>query len=258
MVIIPWSWAESVVVSALWMRKVICSAIIPAVIIHLNMNRSAVVFFFLFSVFCSASAQTAVGARVGGEALWTPEPLWKFDDHSLPKATAPKEMISSLRIDGVTIRLEEETELEAMQTRFGGEIGSQGDAADSLGWLCIYGRDAVGPWVVWLESGEIDGPYIGAFQWRRVSRSARFDERCSALPDTSEVELPIDLDLGISEKRVIKILGHPTSRRDNTLLYEHQDDELIRGEEFFSSNVVIVALRGGVVWAIQVTKTVTN
>jgi hypothetical protein len=167
-------------------------------------------------------------------------------------------MIASLRVSGVTIPLEEETELESLQTRFGGEIGSEGDAADSLGWLCLYGNDAVGPWVLWLESGEIDGPYVGAFQWRRVSHSAEFDERCSALPDTSEVELPIDLGIGTSEEKVIKILGRPTSRRGNTLLYEHEHDELVRGEEFNSSNMVIVALRGGVVWAIQVAKTTTN
>lgn len=222
------------------------------------MKRNVAVPFFLFSVLISVFAQTTVGARVGDKALWSPQPLWKSDDRSLPKATVPKEMIASLRVSGVTIPLEEETELEAMRRRFGGEIGSQGDAADSLGWLCLYGKDAAGRWVLWLESGEIDGPYIGAFQWSRVSRSARFDERCSALPDESGVELPIDLALGTSERNLIKVLGHPTSRRGNTLLYEHQHDELIRGEQFFSSNVVIVTLRGGVVWAVQVTKTVTN
>lgn len=190
--------------------------------------------------------------------IWAPQPLWKFDDRALPKATVPKEMIASLRVSGVTITLEEDSELEALPRMFGGEIGSQGDAADSLGWLCLYGSDSAGPWVLWLESGEIDGPYVGAFQWRRVSRSAQFDERCSALPDTSEVKLPIGLGLGSSEAKVIRILGRPTSRRGNTLLYEHEHDKLIRGEQFFSSNVVIVALRGGVVWAIQVAKTTTN
>ena len=112
--------------------------------------------------------------------------------------------------------------------------------------------------MLWLESGEIDGPCVGGFQWRRASRSAQFDERCSTLSDTSEVELPSDLSLGISEEKVIRVLGRPTSRRGNTLLYEHEHDGLIRGEQFFSSNVVIVALRGRVVWAIQVSKTVTN
>jgi hypothetical protein len=208
---------------------------------------------------CPAFAQTTVRQPTGDEpTIWAPPILWKFNDRALPKATVPKEMIASLRVSGVTIPLEEETELETMQSRFGGEIGSQGDAADSLGWLCLYGSDGIGPWVLWLESGEIDGPYIGGFQWRRVSHSSRFDERCSALPDTSEVRLPIGLGLGTSEAKVIRILGRPTSRRGDTLLYEHEHDELIRGEQFFSTNTVIVALRGGVVRAIQAVKTTTN
>jgi hypothetical protein len=222
------------------------------------MSRSVAIALFCLGVY-SAFAQAVPRPLEKHESpIWRPLPLWKFDDRVLPKATVSKEMIASLRVSGVTIPLEEETELEAMQTRFGGKIGSQGDAADSLGWLCLYGSDAIGPWVLWLESGEIDGPYIGAFQWHRVSRSAQFDERCSALPDASEVELPVDIGLGTSEQKVLEILGRPTSRRGNTLLYEHEHDALIRGEQFFSSNVVIVALRGRVVWAIQVSKTVTN
>jgi hypothetical protein len=211
-----------------------------------------------FSLICPASAQTVVRTGEGDKPIWTPQPLWKFDDGALAKATVPKEMIPSLRVSDVTIPLEEDTKLEDLQTRFGGKIGAQGDAADSLLWLCLYGIDSAGPWVLWLESGEVDGPYVGGFQWRRVSHSAQFDQRCSALPDTSEVDLPIDLGLGASEAKVIKILGRPTSRRGNTLLYEHEHDELIRGEQFTSFNTVIVALRGGVVWAIDVTKTTTN
>lgn len=210
------------------------------------------------SLICAATAQTVVRPGGGDKPIWTPQPLWKFDDGALAKATVPKEMIASLRVSDVTIPLEEDTKLEALQTRFGGKIGHQGDAGDSLSWLCLYGSDAVSPWVLWLESDEVDGPYVGGFQWRRVSRSAQFDQRCSALPDTSEVELPIDLRLGEMEAEVIQTLGRPTSRRANTLLYEHEHDELIRGEEFNSSNTVIVALRRGVVWAIQAGKTTTN
>jgi len=210
-----------------------------------------------FSLICPASAQTLV--RPGGDKpIWTPLVLRKFDDGTPWKATVPKEMIASLRVSDVTVPLEEDTKLEDMQTRFGGKIGTQGDAADSLSWLCIYGSDSAGPWVLWLESGEVDGPYVGAFQWRRVSHSAQFDRRCSALPDTSEVELPIDLRLGAAEASVIRTLGRLSSRRANTLLYEHEHNELIRGEEFSSSNTVIVDVRRGVIWAIQVGKTTTN
>jgi hypothetical protein len=167
-------------------------------------------------------------------------------------------MIASLRVSDVTVLLEEDTKLEDVQARFAGKIGTQGDAGDSLSWLCLHGSDSTGPWVLWLESDEVDGPYVGGFQWRYVPRSAQFDRRCSALPGTTGVELPIDLRLGASEAGVIRTLGRPTSRRGDTLLYEHEHHELIRGEEFNSSNTVIVDVRRGVIWAIQVGKTTTN
>jgi hypothetical protein len=225
---------------------------------HLSMSQIVAVALFCLAV-CPAFAQTTVRQPTDdAPTIWAPPILWRFDDNSVAKATVPKELIASLRVSGFTILLEEDDKMETLQTHLGGVIGVQGDAADSLRWLCLHGNDAAGQWVLWLESGEIDGPYVGGFQWRRVSRSARFDERCSALPNTSEVELPIDLGLGTSEAKVIQILGRPTSRRGNTLLYEHEHDELIRGEQFTSFNTVIVALRRGAVWAIDVIKTTTN
>lgn len=135
------------------------------------MSRMVAVTLLCLGIY-SASAQTvARPPQKHAPPVWAPQFIWKFDHHALPKGTVPKEMIASLRLSGVTITLEGESELEALPARFGGEIGSQGDAADSLGWLCLHGSDAVGPWVLWLESGEIDGPYVGGFQWRRVARS---------------------------------------------------------------------------------------
>jgi hypothetical protein len=178
----------------------------------------------------------------------------KFDD-VLPEPTVPKQMITSLHVSGVSVSLEH-TELQAMQARFGGEIGSKGDAADSLGWLCLHGNDATGAWVLWLESGEMDGPSIGAFHWRRVVANAEFDKRCQALPDSSSnVELPINLRLGTPEADVVRLLGRPTSRKDGTLLYEHEHEESLHGEPHTSLNLVIVVVRKGVVCAIEAHQT---
>jgi len=104
------------------------------------MNRIAGVILFC-GVVCVASAQTAAQPQRGdGSKIWTPQPLLKFDD-VLPEATVPKQMITSLTVSDVTVTLDD-TELQAMQARFGGEIGSEGDAAESLGWLCLHGNDA--------------------------------------------------------------------------------------------------------------------
>ncbi len=68
------------------------------------------------------------------------------------------------------------------------------------------------------------------------------------------IELPIGLRLGQTEMQVRKILGGPAVRYRTTLIFYHEHEETIRNVPFTVSNVVAVALRGGVVWAIEVSK----
>jgi hypothetical protein len=68
------------------------------------------------------------------------------------------------------------------------------------------------------------------------------------------IELPIALRLGQTEMQVRKILGKPTVRYGSTLIFCHEHEVTVRKEPFTVSNLVAVALRGGVVWAIQVSK----
>lgn len=189
--------------------------------------------------------------------IWEPEPLLNLTDDTVPNPSVPKEMIASLQLSELKIPLEE-TRMDTLRAKFGGEVGARGDASESLRWLCLRGVDEVSPWVLWLESSEMDGPYIGGFQWRRLSGAARFDARCTALPEKAKVVLPINLRLGTSRGDVLKLLGRPTWHRANIFLYEHQHDETIRGESFNSWNTVIIGLRNGEVEAIDVTKTTSN
>jgi len=189
--------------------------------------------------------------------VWEPQLLYKFND-AVPRATVRHEMIGSLRISDLKVQLEEDSRLDDLQRRFGGEVGHEGDAGDSLLWLCLHAADAGGPWVLWLESGEIDGPYVGRFQWSRVPRTARFDRRCSTLQDSTTIQLPDGLRLEVSEGNVLRTLGRPTVREKEVLVYEHEHDEMIRGESFNSSNTVVIRFQGGKLWAIDVQKTTTN
>jgi hypothetical protein len=207
---------------------------------------------------CAGFTQTTNRTQEGEDAqlVWKPVSVLRLG--VLPKATVPKPMITKLHVSDLTIVLEQ-TELEAVQAHFGGEIGSDGDASESLRWVCLYGGDAAGRWVLWLESGEIDGPNVGGSQWRRVRTTAQFDGRCQALPDgNSKVELPIELSLDATENKVLQVLGQPTVRKGNTLIYEHEHEETIHNEPYRSMNTVTVALRHGVVRAIQVTQTTVN
>lgn len=58
----------------------------------------------------------------------------------------------------------EKTDVKEVQKRFGGTLGQEGDAEDSLEWLCFRGGDVTGGWVLWLKSGELDAGTVGSFQ----------------------------------------------------------------------------------------------
>ncbi len=202
------------------------------------------------AVLCSMSF--CLCAQTGsGTSIWTPSRIFASD--VLPPATIPKVMIAGFRVSDLKIILEE-TKLDDVRARFGGEIGHDGDAGDSLSWLCYSGSDSKGAWVLWLKSGEMDDGAVGSFQWRRVSAGTKFDERCQALPETNSIKLPVAVALGSSETRMLQVLGNPTIREANKFLYVHEHDLLIRQLPYTMINTVEIEIRSGAIWAIDVLK----
>jgi hypothetical protein len=194
-------------------------------------------------------AQTS--SNLQNSAVWKPPRILKSD--ALPKGTVSRLMVRALRISDLNVKLEE-TNMNQVQQRFGGTFGVQGDAGDSLEWLCLSGRDAGGRFVLWLKSGEMDAGTVGSFQWRRVPKQARFDARCATLSEADQVKLTIPLHPGMSESQLFEALGKPTVRHDNTLLYVHEHDEGSKNGPFTVLNTVSIVLRDGAVWAIEVLK----
>jgi hypothetical protein len=218
---------------------------------------SIIVYCFVASI---ALAQTDPALQ--DPLIWIPPlPLLKLNDSpeaQFPKATVPKEMIPTVRISTMNIVLDK-TELEEVQARFGGEKGVKGDAADSLEWLCLHGTDAVGPWALWLYSGEMNGPTIGGFLWQRVPATAQFDRRCQMLGEAdSNVAPPLGICLGTSEAKLLQVLGKPTLRKGDVLLYQHEHERTIRNETITFYNTVTVGLRHGAVQAIDGYKEASN
>lgn len=191
--------------------------------------------------------------------VWEP-PDWVFPENA--KASIKKEMLTSLRVSGYDVVLEQ-TAMKDAQDRLGGEMGSKGDAGDALEWLCFRGTNENGSWVLWLESGEIDGGLVGSFQWRQVSKSDVFDARCHDLDAAAgAISLPVpNLKLGATQAQVLRSLGAPTSRTAARLIYVHEHDVTSatkRNDPFVSTNLLIVRLRNGIVWAIQASKTTSD
>src|ERR1017187_8589414 len=112
---------------------------------------------FMAITACVGPAQT--NRKPGAKAVvWEPPKIdWP---EKLPPASVPKEMIGRLQVGKMPIILEE-TKLESAKNHFEGTIGYRGDAGEARGWLCLYGTGANGPWILWLNSYEINGATIG-------------------------------------------------------------------------------------------------
>lgn len=209
----------------------------------------------LFLVTLGTFAQTANrSSSVSSRVIWEP-PAWGLPD-VLPKATVPKQMLATLRVSNFLINLEDTRMNDVLKT-LGGTFGGRGDAGESDQWLCFHGQDRGGGWVLWLESGEINGGTVGSFQWHRLNNGVLFDPRCKLLGG-AKVEIPIESRLGMATADVLRSLGPPTVNQADRLIYVHEHELTIRAEPFTSFNVVMIDLRGGRVSAIKVSKTTSS
>jgi hypothetical protein len=194
--------------------------------------------------------------QAGSQVVW--EPPASAWSGTLPTPSVPKEMIKELKVAGWRIVLEE-TELIAAQKRFGGTIGSRGDAGDALGWLCLYRREKGASWVLWLESSETDAGKIGGFRWEQLPAESTVDTRCQKLSSREvSVDLPQALDLGMKDADVVEKLGQPSVRAGDSMIYVHEHDFAIRSTPYTLSNDVKILLRDGKVWAIDVVRSTVS
>ena len=188
--------------------------------------------------------------------LWSPPNLPAFDP--APKPTKRTETVSSLKIDGFTVVLEE-TDLQAVQHHFGAVIGHEGDAGDSVQWVCLTGQSAGQRLVLWVESSEIDGGKVGGFHMRRIDDGVQTDPRCHKVDSALAVlAFPKAIHIGITERDLLKTLGEPTARNRDALLFSHDQKVVIRREPYDSENDVVVLMREGRVYAVQVRKTTSS
>ncbi len=206
--------------------------------------------------FCCGYAQNGKSNHDPGEVIWKPPPI-KWPDDS-PAATIPKVMISTLRVGNFRVILEN-TKLEDVRKHFGGTIGSDGDAGDFQAWLCLRGGDPNGPWILWLTSGETDGPAIGGFEWKRLSPSEVPDRRCRLVSQGSGgIQLPLAIHPGMTEVDVRRVLGRPTVALGMTLFFFHEHQEMIHQLPFTAENAIAIVFRDGKVSVIQVWKSTMN
>ena len=203
---------------------------------------------------CSAQQKAEKGASA---VLWEP-PVPSWPQH-LPQATMKKEPISTFQLAGMPIMFEK-TKLEDVRSRFGGTIGTRGDAGDSRAWLCYQGSNGDRHWIVWLTSGEIEGhTSINGVEWETLSADESTDSRCSTLPkDSGGIQLPLAIYPGMTGQEARQVLGQPTMTRNNVLIFSYERRKSMFRPKFTVQNLMAVALRDDIVQEIDVERTTTN
>lgn len=181
-------------------------------------------------------------------AIWAPPTFSPPED--IPHPTVPKPLVTRLTVAGWPIILER-TELEQAQTHFGGTMGKIGDASEELRWLCLYGKDNDGLWGLWLLSEEIDGPSIGGIQWQRLPADAQMDRKCKLI-GKGNVELPIAVHLGMTQKETDLVLGKPSMINGEVAVYSHERSFIAHKESYVANNELYVVYKNGVVWSLVV------
>jgi hypothetical protein len=206
----------------------------------------------ILAIFASAASAQPKTRQV----IWEP-PSFELPSQ-FPKPTMPKPMITGLKVAGISIQLEQ-TRLDFVSRSLRAPKGSRGDGGEALGWICLYGRDEKGLWGLWLMSGEIDGPMIGSFHWQQLPADAQIDQRCRFLGQSiQQIQLPVNVRLGMTESQVEATLGKPTSKFQNTRLYSREHALTLHGEPYSADNEVFVFYDENAASALVVIYTVSS
>ena len=183
------------------------------------------------------------------QALWEPPGIG--DGRQFPVIAVPSDLIPALGIDTHEIVLDRTPLAEAAQW-FTARVGRRGTGSESLGWVCIAGRDAEGRWMLWLQSGEIHGNAVGAFQLRRIGTGDRIDSRC--VSSRASIRNAAGLRLGMSRADVRRILGDSSGTPAMiAYLYEHPG-----AGGFTVESMISVVFVEDAVTAFEVWRTETN
>jgi len=185
----------------------------------------------------------------GAQPLWEPPSIG--DGRQFPVIAVPSDLIPALGIDKREIVLDRTPLADAAQW-FKARIGRRGAGSESLGWVCIAGRDAEGRWMLWLQSGEIHGNAVGAFHLRRIGAAERIDAKC--VSSRAGVRNAAGLRLGMSRADVRRMLGDSSGTPPMVAyLYEHPGAGGVTIESMIS-----VVFANDAVTAFEVWRTETN
>lgn len=207
-----------------------------------------------------AAAVLAAAVGLAGAA----PPPFPFKDGLAP-ATLKQRPATVLNLGAYAIHFEQTAMREVVRTVGTGAIHHQGDAGDSLDWIC-YRIPGPAPQLLWITSGELQGGQVVD------SVVARFDAAmpadCAELPERFRgVTLDHGLWLGSTQAAVQVALGPASAARDAWLQWcfeakgrdEHHDEasNTTAGVDYDESSSLVLRLDGGQVAALFAAKDTT-
>ena len=189
----------------------------------------------------------------------------RFPFEVAPSPALKSSPVSSVALGSVTIYLGKTTLGEALDKIKVGEIGHEGDAGESVYWLCYSLAGPEGPERIWLLShGEMGGPEHVIYGIAARVSSASPLAGCPELPRALR---PARLDdkswLGTPVSAVLKKHGKPTKQQQLWIQYQSRRklpstprSGTYRQEEFYEHGSLSIRSRYGKVVELWATKSV--
>ncbi len=210
---------------------------------------------------CFFGVMDAPSSAGAAKSLWKPPEISGL--RGLMEAVHPTVahmMVSTFRVADSRVVFER-TNLLNLVGKLNVRTGADGDASESLRWLCLTGTNAGHSWILWLTSGEIDGGTVGGLRVQVLEADEQPDSRCKAIiGDAPPVDLGIPLRLGMTRSEVIRVLGKPSASAGTLTVYYHEHKKPIYNsqtglqDDFLVMNSVSIAFNGDVVEGIDVLK----
>jgi hypothetical protein len=188
----------------------------------------------------------ALGAAAAGP------PPFPFKN-GLAAATLKQRPATLLNLGAYAIHFEQTPMREVVRTVGAGALHHQGDAGDSLDWIC-YRIPGPAPQLLWITSGELQGGQVVDSVVARFDAAAPAD--CAELPERFRgVTLDHALWLGSTQAAVQAALGPASASREGWLEWcfevkgrdEHHDEasNTTSSVDYDESSSLVLRLDGG-------------
>jgi hypothetical protein len=208
----------------------------------------------------------AAPSRICQSGEFVPPP--KYPNDVAPSGTIKIKPATVLRLGKLSIQFEITTLSDVQETMKAGQIHHQGDASESISWLCYTIPRRPESQRIWISSSEMGGGTIAnGVAAEQISGTTTNNEYCPLLPKKFRpIKLDHDIWLGINVLVLENILGKPLMVDGEVRTYDYNgkikemrknlsDNTEVMVDYDEISSLVVKVRNGKVIslWALKVT-----